>query len=117
MRTFDNVKNCLSDQELRAMSLFCDLLRTEAKGNIHAIILFGSRARGEGHEESDVDVLVLFNEESYPLKIKIWDYAHKVFCETDIAISPLVLSLKQFEKLVAHERLIALTIQKEGIRL
>lgn len=117
MKVLKDTKHFLSVQELKAVSSFCDFLRTEAKDDIHAIILFGSRARGEGDEESDIDILVLLNGENYPLKIKIWDYAHKIFCEMDIAISPLVLSLKQFEKLVAHERLIALTIQKEGVEL
>ncbi len=117
MKTFNNIKNILTGQELRAVSSFCDLLKKGAKNNIHAVILFGSRARGEGHEDSDVDILVILKEESYSLKIKIWDCAHKVFNETDIMVSPLVLSLDQFEKLLTHERLIAVTIQKEGIKL
>lgn len=117
MGTLTNIKNLLTVQELRAVSSFCDMLKKAAKNSVHAVILFGSRARGEGHEDSDVDILVLLKEESYPLKIKIWDCAYKVFSETDIMVSPLVLSLNQFEKLLAHERLIAVTIQKEGIKL
>ncbi len=117
MKVSTNIKKRLTDQELRAVSLFCDFLKKEAGEHIHAIVLFGSRARGEGHEDSDVDILIVLNKEDNSLKIKIWDHAYKVFNDTDIVISPLVLSLEQFEKLLNHERLIALTIQKEGIKL
>lgn len=117
MRNYNKVKTTLTVQESRAISLFCDFLKKEAAGHVHSVILFGSRARGEGHEDSDIDLLVLLNDENYPLKIKIWDKAYEIFDETDIVISPLVLSIKQFEKLLEHERLIALTIQKEGIKL
>lgn len=117
VKASNNLKNILTVQELRAVSSFCDLLKREAKNSVHAVILFGSRARGEGHEDSDVDILVILNEEDHSLKIKIWDYAYGVSNKTGIAVSPLVLSAEQFKKLLAHERLIALTIQKEGITL
>lgn len=117
VRLSNKIKNKLTAQELRAISLFCNLLKEKAGNSIHATVLFGSRARGEGHENSDVDILVILNEENHPLKIKIWDYAYAIFNETDIIISPLVLSAAQFKKLLSHERLIAMTIQKEGIKL
>lgn len=116
-KMINGLNDRLTGLELRAVSLFCDLLKKEAKDNVHAIFLFGSRARGEGHEDSDVDILIILNVEDHSLKTKIWDHAYNVFNETDIMVSPLVLSLAQFEKLLAHERLIAVTIQKEGIKL
>lgn len=117
MKVSANIKKRLTDQELQAVSLFCDFLKKEAKGHVRSIMLFGSRARGEGHEDSDVDILIILNKEDNSLKIKIWDQAYQVFNDTDIMISPLVLSLEQFDNLLNHERLIALTIQKEGIKL
>ncbi|MFH1653693.1 MAG: nucleotidyltransferase domain-containing protein [Pseudomonadota bacterium] len=117
MNKSNRIKNLLTGQELRAVSLFCDRLKKETGKQTHTIVLFGSRSRGEGHEDSDVDILIILKKEDHIMKVKIWDHAYKIFDETDIMISPLVLSVEQFEKLLKHERLIALTIRKEGIKL
>lgn len=113
----NNVKKILTIREFQALSAFRSQLEQEIADVVHGMILFGSRARGEGNEDSDVDVLVLLNEEDHTTKIKIWDIAYRVFAETDILISPLVMSADQFETLLTHERLIAITIKKEGVEL
>lgn len=81
------------------------------------IKIFGSRARQEGNEESDVDVLVVLKDYTENKKIKIWDAAYFIFADTDILISPLVLSHEQYERLKKRERLIAKDIEKEGFVL
>src|SRR3990167_4333237 len=75
------------------------------------LCLFGSRARGEGNEDSDVDVLVVLPREDEKRKIRIWDVAYHVFDKTGIQIAPFVLSKVQFENLKSHERLIAREIE------
>ncbi len=50
----------LSDAERRVVERLVDLLREELGSNLHAIWLFGSRARGETpHAESDIDLMVI----------------------------------------------------------
>lgn len=80
-----------------------------------ALRCFGSRARHEGHEDSDVDILVLIPTEDLHKKTRIWDAAYAVFSETDVLLSPLVLSRHQYESLKARERLIAQDIERDGI--
>lgn len=77
--------------------------------------VFGSRARHEGHEDSDLDLLVLIPEENAQIKTRIWDAAYAVFSATDILLSPLVLSRQQYESLKGRERLIAQDIERDGI--
>lgn len=79
--------------------------------------LFGSRARGEGNEDSDVDVLILLPIENEGHKIKIWDLAYEVFDKTGIQISPFVLTSNQFASLESRERRIAREIARDGIAL
>ncbi|MBI4125785.1 MAG: nucleotidyltransferase domain-containing protein [Deltaproteobacteria bacterium] len=80
-------------------------------------VLFGSRARGEGHESSDVDILVLVKTMDTSTKHLVWDAAEDIFLETGIDISPLVITQEKFERWRRLERLLPREIEKEGVVL
>ncbi len=61
------------------------------------IILFGSVARGEDNEESDIDILIISNDWEQIDSI-ITDEVFKVVLDTEELISPYVLSEKQFNE-------------------
>ena len=55
-------------------------------------ILFGSRARGTAHDESDADVAVIFEGTSGPFiktKMAMNDIAYDILLDTRIRIQPL----------------------------
>jgi predicted nucleotidyltransferase len=56
-----------------------------------ALKLFGSRARGEGRDDSDIDVLVEVRGVTAEERGAIIDLAHDLGLEADLVISPLVL--------------------------
>ncbi len=61
----------LSDAECRVVECLVERLRDELGSDLHAIWLYGSRARGETpHPESDVDLMVLADgsEHRYGMK-------------------------------------------------
>jgi hypothetical protein len=98
-----------------------DALRNLEKGlvplfgpRLQKLILFGSYARNQFDEDSDVDVLVLLETLSPGERERIIDEA--VRCSTgDIVLSPLILTTAQLDALRARERLIAQDIDREGI--
>jgi predicted nucleotidyltransferase len=53
--------------------------------------LFGSRARGEGRDDSDLDVLVDVRDVTTDERGAILDLAHDLGLEADLVLSPLVL--------------------------
>jgi predicted nucleotidyltransferase len=84
---------------------------------LREIRLFGSYARGDADEESDVDVLVVVDgltdleigvvaTESVPVML-----AHH------IDLSPLPMSTSRLDELRRSERLLARTLDEEGVRL
>ena len=94
------------EAELRAV--FADRLRD--------VRLFGSYARGEASEDSDVDVLVLVDSLA-PREIAIVsDIATRVGLETGSALAPLPMSSQQFEHMVASGRRLAIEVQRDGER-
>lgn len=81
------------------------------------MVLFGSRAKGDYSEESDVDVAILVRGLTREMKRRILDKVAEIELEYLLPISVLVLSQDEFEHLKKRERRIALDIEREGIPL
>ena len=107
----------LSPTEWSALERFVDEVRARHGDHVHRVTLFGSRARGEGHEESDLDVAVTLTADDHGLRRALIDLATDIYLDTGIKISPLVLSQRDFDALAQMERGIAVAIQHEGVDL
>jgi predicted nucleotidyltransferase len=81
------------------------------------MILFGSRARGDYTEKSDVDVAILVPGLTREMKRRILDQVAEIELEYLLPISVLVLSEAEFGRLKKRERRIAIAIEREGISL
>src|SRR6266498_3780773 len=66
---------------------------------IHSILLYGSRARGDERPDSDIDILiVLKNEFNYSEMLRLSsDLAASLSLENDVVISRAFVTEKQFE--------------------
>jgi predicted nucleotidyltransferase len=62
---------------------------------IESIILFGSVARGEGKEDSDVDILVVVKERNIEDMKEIYGIAFEVSMEHSQGISPKVYAVNE----------------------
>lgn len=81
------------------------------------LILFGSRARGDYHEESDWDVLVLSdNETNLSFKNKISDKLFYVELDNEAIIAPVIVNRKKWYKDFNGYPLF-LEVRKDGIVL
>lgn len=105
----------LSPTESAALTRFADQVRARYRDRVKRTVLFGSRARGEGHEESDLDVAVILTGADQPDRRALIDLSTDIFLETDIRISPVVLSQDEFDTLLRLRRGVALAIRDEGI--
>jgi len=68
------------------------------KDRIDTIILFGSVARGEAREDSDIDILIVTKEEDFRLRHILIGIAFDILLETEENISVKALSKNDFEK-------------------
>jgi len=88
----------------------------EKKLSVHKIVLFGSRARGESSEYSDMDVLVLLDE---VYNEKDLDYvsecAWEAGFEHGIVLVPIVYSRDSWENSPERSSLLALAVEREGM--
>lgn len=107
----------LTPQEERAVQAFKKRVLDFLGPQVVSFSLFGSRARGEGDEESDVDILVLLKEAPTKTRGHIFEIAADILVEYEIDISPLVMGQKQFEEMKKRERLLPQEIERDGIPL
>lgn len=105
--------------EKEALMRFKEKVMARFRKRINALILFGSKARGDYHSESDMDVLILVKKNNPQTEDKIVDLACEVEEEFDyrLRLAPKIWDQKFFNQLLRHERRIAFDIQNEGIKL
>lgn len=95
---------------------FVGALRARFGSRLEAVRLFGSYARGEAHDESDVDCLVLLDRLDAGDDRAVTDIAGDLTWQIGgVVISPLVMTVEAFEKWRATERRTPLAIEREGI--
>ena len=99
----------LNDLKQKVESLLEDV-KTE-------IVLYGSRARGDFDQDSDIDVAVIVPGLTREKKDQIFEVVAEVEFDQSRAISVLVFSKSEFDRLYQRERRIALDIRHEGIVL
>lgn len=85
--------------------------------DIKKIILFGSKARGDFDEDSDIDVAIIVTNLDKVKKKIILDEITKLELEYYTPLSTLILSEDEFELLKKRKRRIALDIEREGIEI
>jgi predicted nucleotidyltransferase len=86
-----------------------------ASGGAVRVVLFGSYARGEADEHSDVDVLVVVNADSDDTRRAIFDEAAAFYAEHGVLVQPVVLSSTEYEARLAGGHPLLAAIAKEGI--
>ena len=82
------------------------------------VVLFGSYARGEADEESDLDLLIVIDGEVSPaMKELIRDNLYEISLSQDVVISTLIQNVEAWNRPVSKASPIYQAIEKEGIRL
>lgn len=105
----------LAENEERALKE----LREElfAKYRIIDIRLYGSKARGEGREDSDLDIMIEIPEYDWAVVAEIDDIIYRINLEHDVFISALVFGKDELEEGPMSEAPIYKVIQREGVPL
>jgi predicted nucleotidyltransferase len=107
----------LTGAEQAALREFLTRLRALPGIEIRDVRLFGSRARGEGHEYSDVDVAVILRDHAREHRHRIYDLAFDAGLQHGVVLAPFVLDEARLALLRSRERRIAAVLDTEGISL
>lgn len=96
---------------------FVKRLVAEFGEQLQTVILFGSIARGDADDESDMDILVVLPEIDIEMKRQVRFLATDVWLEYGIFLSTRVLSLAQWRELEKRGTALYRSIRDEGITL
>ena len=105
---------------VRALGRLRAALQARFGGRLRELVLYGSYARGQAHDESDVDVLVVVDGLTEAERREVFDLAYDADAaerEAWVGLSTLVYSADQVAELRARERLLLLDIDREGVRI
>ncbi len=100
-----------------ALDELCTGLRARFGGRVERLALFGSRARGEANEDSDVDVLVVIEGLTSGEGREVDALVGDLLTRHDVLLSPLLISSEHFDRWRARERAIVGEIERDGVAL
>ncbi len=107
----------LNSQEQIALKDFTGILTKHFADNYLYSCLFGSKARGDAREDSDLDVAVVLKHSDYRTKCAVIDLAYEELLKSNIEISPLVFSLDEYERQRREGFPIIREIERDMVRL
>ena len=92
---------CTETQLSRITKAMVECYRVVYGDDIVEIVLYGSYARGDYAEDSDIDIAAVVHgsREELQEKLKIvWDVSAELGVENDIIVSPTVIPYEEFMK-------------------
>ena len=107
-------KNITLSKENAVLRELKESLKSLLGESLIRLVLFGSMARGDYDNESDIDVAIIVRGLTRNIKNHILENIADIEFKRLIPISTLVVSEDEYENLKRRERRIALDIEREG---
>ncbi len=99
----------------KIVRVFANELVKQLGDQIYEIIWYGSTARGEAEEGSDIDVAIICQRDDFVAMQPIWNISNQISLEYDTLIDPRVISHERFYGEWGRLLYLAEDIQNEGI--
>jgi predicted nucleotidyltransferase len=102
----------LTRQERQAVDAFIKALQRQYPERIQGVILFGSKARGDSHPDSDIDILILVDDDDWRFSHAISRLAAQISLNHDVLLGPHVMPRARW-----RHSLLYCIVSSEGIPL
>ena len=90
-------KDALSQSESQALHTFAEQLQRTYPDQVRQVYLFGSKARGEAHADSDIDVLIITESEDRLLRYEIINLASDCSLEYGVLLNPRIIGVQRWQ--------------------
>lgn len=117
MAVSESLLTLLSPREHQAVAEFVRLLRQRYPERVLHVVLFGSKARGDSRPWSDIDILIIVDQDDWQLSHAISNLAADVSLEHDVLIGPRVIGQERWERMKKHHFGLYRNVTAEGIPL
>lgn len=107
----------LSEQEAAAIEAYATALQVRFGEQLVDVLLFGSRARGDAHADSDIDVLVVLDAPDAQDLSTARAYGFDILLSHDVFLSIRAMSRQQLRELAELGSLFYRTLRRDSIAL
>jgi len=107
----------LPERDRRAVEAFVERVWQAHSDRVQQIILYGSKARGDSHAHSDIDLLLIVSEEDWRFRHAISGIAADVSLAFDVLIGPRVIGRERWANLRRHRFTLCENVEADGIEL
>lgn len=90
---------------------------TYVGGQIRSVVLFGSVARGTAGPNSDIDILVLTEEDADTEEVKTEAMTYAEQMKLDFEVVPVVEDAREFRNNLVHGKRFESNVEKDGVVL
>lgn len=105
----------LSREEQAWLNAYRQTLTEQFPNLVEEIIIFGSKARGTGTADSDLDLLVVIREGDWRLKDAVAQPGDRLAVGTDVVPSIIVLTRAEWETHRERQAPFWLTVTRDGV--
>lgn len=107
----------LTKNQKAALQGYLEILQRNYQDKILQVVLFGSAARGECDQESDIDLLVVLKNGDRRLRDEISMASFDLILKYDVILSPMVMDRETYEWHKRYKDPLYNSIKKDGIDL
>lgn len=108
-------RSLLKENEQTALRVLKDGL--SSRYDLLDFRLFGSKARGDGDDNSDIDVMIKLEAFTPDIRMEIYHLAFDASLEYECLISPVIYTAREIEDGPLSESPLYKMIMREGIKL
>jgi predicted nucleotidyltransferase len=107
----------LSTSDQTAIQQFLLSLQEKYGHLVEAVILFGSKARGDDHPDSDIDLLVLTEIENWSIRNEIWRMAARLELSYEVIFNIQIIASQRWQSMGEGHFSLHQRVSQEGICL
>lgn len=107
----------LSTREREALLAYIATLHNRFENQLVDVILFGSKARGDAHLDSDIDVLVLLDNPDIETLSEVRGLGFDILLTYGVFLSIRAMSRQQWQTLANTDNLFYHNLKQDGISL
>jgi predicted nucleotidyltransferase len=104
-------------EEKEIIEKFASRIKEKLEDNLIFIKMFGSKARGDFHEDSDIDILIVVNNKTIAVRDEIYNILFELDPYYEHKVSIILFSLYEYKKNEEMKSPFTQHIDHEGINL
>lgn len=104
-------------EEKKIIAEFAGQIKKKLGNNLIFLKMFGSKARGDFHKDSDIDILIVVNQKNIAVRDEIYDILFRLDPYYEYKISIILFSLYEYKKNEEMKSTFIKYINLEGIDL